>query len=123
MLSKALTFRSGGPMYCVRTAGPGTALRGARVVLHHHVDGSMHVRYKGLCVAPPPAVLRTATCHENSWFGDLAAAVPPFSLSPRKRGWRGGRVAPLMGVIQAACGRAPCGSITNLLATPELKAA
>jgi hypothetical protein len=46
VLSKALTFRSGGSMYCVRTSGPGTALRGARVVLHHHMDGSMRVDYK-----------------------------------------------------------------------------
>src|SRR5487761_2612920 len=51
VLSKALTFRSGGSMYCVRTAGPGTALRGARVVLHHHMDGSMRVHYKDRVLA------------------------------------------------------------------------
>jgi transposase len=46
ILSKALTFRAGGSMYCVKTSGPGTALRGARVTLHHHMDGSMRVYYK-----------------------------------------------------------------------------
>ncbi len=30
VLSKALTFRAGGSMYCVKTSGPGTTLRGAR---------------------------------------------------------------------------------------------
>ena len=51
VLSKALTFRSGGSMYCVRTSGPGTALRGARVVLHHHMDGLMRVHYKDRVLA------------------------------------------------------------------------
>jgi len=46
VLSKALTFRSGGVMYCVKTSGPGTALRGAKVTLHHFVGGGMSVRYK-----------------------------------------------------------------------------
>jgi transposase len=45
VLSKALTFRSGGTMYCVKTAGPGTALRGAKVTLHH-VPGGPTVHYK-----------------------------------------------------------------------------
>jgi transposase len=46
VLSKALTFRSGGTMYCVRTSGPGTALRGAKVTLHHFLAGGMAVHYK-----------------------------------------------------------------------------
>ena len=46
VLSKALTFRAGGSMYCVKTSGPGTALRGARVTLLHYMDGSMRVHYK-----------------------------------------------------------------------------
>jgi len=46
-LSKALTFSAGGKLYCVKTAGPGTALRGARVTLHHFVNGDMRVAYKG----------------------------------------------------------------------------
>lgn len=46
VLSKALTFRSSGRLYCVRTAGPGTSLRGARVTLHHFIAGGMAVHYK-----------------------------------------------------------------------------
>lgn len=46
VLSKALTFRASGTMYCVRTTGPGTALRGARVTLHHFPGGGMTVHYK-----------------------------------------------------------------------------
>jgi hypothetical protein len=45
-LSKALTFSTGGKLYCVRTHGPGTALRGARVTLLHFQDGAMRVDYK-----------------------------------------------------------------------------
>ena len=46
VLSKALTFRSSGAMYCVKTQGPGTALRGATVTLHHFISGGMTVHYK-----------------------------------------------------------------------------
>src|SRR5271157_4426048 len=46
VLSKSLTFRAGGSMYCVKTSGPGTALRGAKVTLYHYWDGSMQVHYK-----------------------------------------------------------------------------
>jgi transposase len=46
VLTKALTFSSGGKKYCVKTAGPGTALRGARVMLHHFADGRLRVYYK-----------------------------------------------------------------------------
>ena len=45
-LSKALTFSVGGKVYCVKTNGPGTALRGARVTLLHFQDGAMRVDYK-----------------------------------------------------------------------------
>ncbi len=47
VLSKALTFSSAGTKYCVRTTGPGTSLRGAKVTLHHFVGGGMAVHYKG----------------------------------------------------------------------------
>jgi hypothetical protein len=33
-------------MYYVRTSGPGTALRGAKMTLHHFVGGGMAVHYK-----------------------------------------------------------------------------
>jgi transposase len=46
VLSKALTFRTGGRKYCVKTSGPGTALRGAKVTLHHFVDGRVRAYYK-----------------------------------------------------------------------------
>ena len=46
VLSKALTFRAGGAMYCVKTNGPGTALRGAKVTLYHFLGGGMAVHYK-----------------------------------------------------------------------------
>jgi hypothetical protein len=46
VLSKALTFSSAGTKYCVKTGGPGTALRGAKVTLHHFADGAMTVHYK-----------------------------------------------------------------------------
>ena len=45
-LSKALTFRAGGTLYCVNASGSGTALRGAKVCLHHRLDGTMTVHYK-----------------------------------------------------------------------------
>ena len=51
VLSKALTFRAGGSMYCVKTSGLGTALRGARVTLLHYMDGSMQVHYKDRILA------------------------------------------------------------------------
>lgn len=46
VLTKALTFSSGGKKYCVKTQGPGTALRGAKVALHHFADGRLRVYYK-----------------------------------------------------------------------------
>jgi transposase len=46
VLSKALTFSVGGKVCCVKTNGPGTALRGARVTILHFLDGTMRVEYK-----------------------------------------------------------------------------
>ena len=45
-MSKALTFSSAGTKYCVNAKGPGTALRGAKVTLHHFVGGGLTVHYK-----------------------------------------------------------------------------
>ncbi len=39
ILTKALTFSSGGKKYCIKANGPGTALRGARVTLHQSLSG------------------------------------------------------------------------------------
>ena len=46
VLSKALTFSVGGKVYCVKTNGPGPALRGARITLLHFQDGAMRIDYK-----------------------------------------------------------------------------
>ena len=51
VLSKALTFSAGGTKYCVKTNGAGTALRGAKVTLHHFIDGGMTVHYKDRVLA------------------------------------------------------------------------
>ena len=45
-LSKALTFTASATRYAVKTAGPGIALRGAKVTLLHMLDGTMRVRFK-----------------------------------------------------------------------------
>lgn len=46
--SKALTFSTGGKLDCIKTTGPGTALRGARVTtLMHMTNGDVRVVYKG----------------------------------------------------------------------------
>jgi transposase len=50
-LSKTLTFSCGGKRYCVKTTGPGTALRGAKVTLYHYADGRMRVHYKDRVLA------------------------------------------------------------------------
>jgi transposase len=46
VLSKALTFSVGGAVHCVKTSGPGIAMRGAKITLLHLPDGSMRLRYK-----------------------------------------------------------------------------
>ena len=50
-LSKALTFSTAGTKYCVKTDGPGTALRRAKVILYHFVGGGMAVHYKDRVLA------------------------------------------------------------------------
>ena len=46
VLSKALTFSHGGTKYCVKTQGPGTAMRGAKVVIHRFTDGRLRFSCK-----------------------------------------------------------------------------
>jgi len=46
VLSKALTFSVGGAVHCVKTSGPGIAMRGAKITLLRLPDGSMRLRYK-----------------------------------------------------------------------------
>ncbi len=45
-LSKALTFSAAGARHCIRTSGAGIAMRGAKVVVRHFLDGSMDVVWK-----------------------------------------------------------------------------
>ncbi len=45
-LTKALTFSYGGTKYCVKTQGPGTAMRGAKIVVHRFTDGRLRFSYK-----------------------------------------------------------------------------
>ncbi|NCC21338.1 MAG: DUF2493 domain-containing protein [Alphaproteobacteria bacterium] len=45
-LSKNLMFQYRANVYGVKTSGPGTALRGAKITLLHRLNGSMEVRYK-----------------------------------------------------------------------------
>ena len=45
-LSKSLTFSYGGTKYCVNPRGPGTAMRGGKVLVHRLIDGRLHVTYK-----------------------------------------------------------------------------
>ncbi len=53
-LSKALTFSAGATRYAVKTAGPGMALRGAKVTLLHLLDGTLRVRFKDRDLAFTP---------------------------------------------------------------------
>ncbi len=51
VLSKALTFSYGGTKYCVNTGGPATALRGAKVMVHHFANDRLRVIYKNRVLA------------------------------------------------------------------------
>ena len=51
ILSKALPFSYGATKYCVNPRGPGTAMRGAKVLVHHLADDRLHVTYKDRVVA------------------------------------------------------------------------
>jgi transposase len=46
VLSKSLTFGYGGTKYCVKTQGPGTSMRGGKVVVHRFADGRLRFTYK-----------------------------------------------------------------------------
>ena len=98
VLSKALTFSCGGVRYAVQTKGPGVALRGAKVLLLHFMDGSMQVRYKDRLlpctayrtygVASPVADEKTLDVRVNAVIARLvrpsptASEAPPLSKAP-----------------------------------------
>jgi transposase len=46
VLSKSLTFSYGGTKYCVKTQGPGTSMRGGKVMVHRFADGRLRFSYK-----------------------------------------------------------------------------
>jgi transposase len=46
VLSKSLTFSYGGAKYCVKTRGPGTSMRGGKVMVHQFADGRLRFSYK-----------------------------------------------------------------------------
>lgn len=50
-LSKALTFSAAGAKHCIKTTGAGIALRGAKVVVRHFLDGHMDVVWKDRVLA------------------------------------------------------------------------
>jgi transposase len=88
-LSKALTFRCDGTMYCVKTDGAGVAMRGAKVTLYHFASGAMEVHYRGgggdrilPCTAfktypvPPPTVDEKMLNARVDAF--IAKKHPPF---------------------------------------------
>jgi len=94
VLSKALTFRSSGTMYCVKTPGPGTALRGAKVTLHHFLAGGMAVHYKDRLL--PVTAYRTYPVPDPAEDEktldvrlDAIVAAQPCPLAPSVRRGRG----------------------------------
>ena len=105
-LSKALTFSYGGTKYCVNTTGPGTAMRGGKVVVHRLVDGRLHVTYKdrvlrltayGTYPVPDPAV------DEKTLDARVAAIVAAQQTAQSRMSRRADGIKP------GACGAPPRG--------------
>jgi transposase len=63
VLSKSLTFSYGGTKYCVKVTGPGTSMRGGKVLVHRFADGRLRFSYKE----------RVLTC---TAYGTYAVADP-----------------------------------------------
>ena len=96
ILSKALTFSSGGKLYCVRTSGPGAALRGACVTLLHFQDGSMRIDYKNRSLPythfktnPGPEPAQDEKTLDARMAEILAAGSPRTQAQPVSRQGRG----------------------------------
>ena len=73
VLSKSLTFSYGGTKYCVKTQGPGTSMRGGKVMVHQFADGRLRFSYKEralTCTAygtyPVARTARSITCSAHS---------------------------------------------------------
>ena len=87
-LSKALTFSSGAMMYCVKTAGPGIALRGARVTLYHFANGSMQVHYKNRILPCTPfrtLAVPTPLEDDKTIGARMDALIATIAIQPRAR--------------------------------------
>ncbi len=87
VLSDALTFRYGGTKYYVNTGGVGTALRGAKVAVHHPADDRLHVMYKEgtltvtACVAyPTPRGSADEEILDARVDGSMAAHKPAAAI-------------------------------------------
>jgi transposase len=90
-LSKALTFSAGATRYAVKTQGPGTALRGAKITLLHMLDGTMRVRFKDRDLAvtpfktlPVPPPLEDDKTLDARLDAVMARNDPSAAGSPRK---------------------------------------
>ena len=97
-LSKALNFSTGGHVHCVKTSGPGIALRGAKVTLLHFMDGTMSVRHKDRVLEttlfktrPGPGPLEDEKTIDLRMTAILAATrTPAQPASPHGHGQRAG---------------------------------
>ena len=90
-LSKALTFSAGATRYAVKTQGPGTALRGAKITLLHMLDGTMRVRFKDRDLAftpfktlPAPLPVEDDKTLDARLDAVIARNDPSATGSPRK---------------------------------------
>jgi len=90
LLSKSLTFRSDGTVYCIKTRGSGAgALRGACVTLYHFANGEMEVHYKDRKLAwkpyktmPRPSPIEDEKTINTRMDGVVAKASLPATPVP-----------------------------------------
>jgi len=82
VLSKALTFRAGGNLYCVKTSGSGIALRGARVSLYHFLDGTLKVRYKDRILTCTAFRKSPTQYRPNTKRPSMPTSTPSWQASP-----------------------------------------
>ena len=105
MLSKSLTFSYGGTKYCVKTQGPGTSMRGGKVMVHQFADGRLRFSYKeraltcrayGTYAMPDPAE------DEKTLDVRVEAIIAVQRTSKAQRDWRPASPAvSLPGLIEA----------------------
>jgi len=117
VLSKALTFSYGGTKYCVKTSGPGTAMRGAKVLVHHFTDGRLRVTYEERVLAltaygtyPVPDAAVDEKTLDARVDAIIAAQNTAASMIPQ---WRAGLKSGTSGARRAALGLDPVTSLGN----------